>query len=115
MSEKLRSMLREYNEIQQSAKKLPVMRKQLVAQIKAEDLTKKKFKLSDKVTVSYHKYSRPADLSLSMVQDSLAEIYPKLDVKPVMVKINEKRNERRTTTETIQTKNTTSNPSKTNQ
>lgn len=104
MSDSLRTKIREYHEIQQLSKKLPQLRKNLVQQIKQEGLTKNKFKLSDSTTLAYHKYSRPAELSLTMVQDTLKELYPKLDPKPVMDRINQKRNARRNTTETIQTR-----------
>lgn len=105
MSEQLRSMIREYSELQQMSKQLPVLRKKLVSQIKEEGLTKNKFKLNDKVTIAYHKYSRPADLSLAMVQDTLQELYPNIDIKPIMDQLNKKRNARRNTTETIRTLN----------
>jgi len=108
MSDKLRTMIREFNDIQQISKQLPSLRKNLVSQIKSEGLTKNKFKLSNSKTISYHKYSRPADLSLTMVQDSIKELYPNMDVKLIMEHINKKRNARRSTTETIRTKIITS-------
>lgn len=103
MSEELRTMIREYSELQQMSKELPVLRKKLVAQIKSEGLTKNKFKLNNKITVAYHKYTRPADISLTMIQDTLKELYPNMDIKPFIERLNEKRNTGRNTTETIKT------------
>jgi len=102
MSENLRSLIVKYDKLQQSSKQLNPLRKQLIKIIKEEGLSKQKFKFSDH-TISYNEYTKPADMSLKIIRDTLAEYYPHMDYISFIEHINATRKENQHTVETLKT------------
>jgi hypothetical protein len=74
MSEGLREKLKEYYKIQHMSANLSRMRSDLVRMIKAEELTKKKFLMSEGTYLVYNNYTRPGELSIRLVTDTLNDL-----------------------------------------
>lgn len=98
MSTELKDLLREFNHAQQESKKIPQLRKRIIALIKHEGLTDTKFNFSDK-TISYHTYQRYEDISQKLIREVLTEYYPQIDNKTVAQLISQRRKKK--VTETI--------------
>lgn len=101
MSDALKATLKKYHEAQQASKALPELRKKAIELIKAEGLTKNKFKLSESSVIQYQVYTRQSDLSVKLVSDVLADLYPSLDRKHVLDEIRRRRSTDRKQVETL--------------